>query len=131
MNPRGDRLACSLRTLDRCQGKFSVFPGHHPGSVGKIEPVIWNQPGKRDVVEATFILYAGLSMTGRIITLNQHQWRALVHAKLETFFYSAILWGKDPNKVVDDGEIILRRVRPDRPATTPPATIVAQQISLP
>jgi hypothetical protein len=96
--------------------------GDDPGAIGRIEPVIWNQPGKRDVVEATFVPFSNLEMTGRIVTLDQQQWHALVHAKLESFFYLAMLWGKDPTKVVADAEILLRRARPAQPPASTPAS---------
>jgi hypothetical protein len=127
MTPRGDRLACTLRTLDRCQGTFSVFAGDQPGTVGIIEPVAWDQPPKREVLEAVFTLFQDLGMTGRIIMLNQYQWRALAQAKLEAFFFAAIIWGKNPYKVVEDAETITRRDTPVRAAITPSTGIAARQ----
>ena len=126
MEPRGERLACTLRTLDRCQGTFSVYAGRQPGTLGEIEPVAWSQPPKREVLEAVFTLFADISMTGRIIMLNQYQWRALVQTKLENYFFAAIIWGRNPFKVVEDAEFIVRRHRPDRPAAAPSAAVAAR-----
>jgi hypothetical protein len=127
MTPRGDRLACTLRTLDHCQGTFSVLAGGQPGTVGIIEPVAWDQPPKREVLEAVFTLFQDIGMTGRIIMLNQYQWRALAQAGLEAFFFAAIIWGKNPFKVVEDAEFIARRTKPDRTEITPSAGIAAHQ----
>jgi hypothetical protein len=44
-----------------------------------------------------------------VILVNQYQWRALIDAKLEKFFYGAILWGKSPFKVIEDAQLILKR----------------------
>jgi hypothetical protein len=50
-----------------------------------------------------------LGMTGQVILVNQYQWQALNAAKLETFFYGAILWGRSPFKVIDDAQMMLNR----------------------
>ena len=41
--------------------------------------------------------------------MEQYQWRALADAKLETFFYGAILWGKSPFRVIEDAQLMLKR----------------------
>jgi hypothetical protein len=48
-------------------------------------------------------------MTGQVILVNQYQWAALNQAKLESFFYGAILWGKSPFKVIEDAETMVKR----------------------
>jgi hypothetical protein len=48
-------------------------------------------------------------MTGQVIVLDAQQWEMLQAAKLEQFFYAAILWGKSPFKVVEDAKMLLRR----------------------
>jgi hypothetical protein len=48
-------------------------------------------------------------MTGQVILVNQYQWRDLSDARLEKFFYAAILWGKSPFKVIEDAKVILKR----------------------
>jgi hypothetical protein len=50
-----------------------------------------------------------LGMTGQVILVNQYQWRALTEAKLEKFFYAAMLWGKSPFKVIEDAQLMLKR----------------------
>ena len=119
MNPRGDRLDCSLRTLDRCRGTYTVHAGVQPGTIGIVEPVVWNPLPKQEVLEAVFTQFGDISMTGQIIMLNQYQWRDLRLAKLEVFFYAAIIWGKSPFKVVEDAELIVRRAQAARFATAP------------
>jgi len=44
-----------------------------------------------------------------VILVNQYQWRALNEAKLEKFFYAALLWGKSPFKVIEDAQLMLKR----------------------
>ena len=109
MPPRGSRLACTLKTTDGAHGSFDAFPGEQPGSVSKVEPVRWNKPGDAPVAEAMFSLIGEMGMTGQVILVKQSQWRALTEARLEQFFYGAILWGKSPFKVIEDAERILKR----------------------
>jgi hypothetical protein len=109
MPPRGSRLACSLRSEDGCNGAFDVTPGEQPGSVAQVEAIKWDQPPQKPVVEGTFTVIGDFGMTGQVIVLNQSQWHALTTAKLEQFFYGAILWGKSPFKVIEDAQLMLRR----------------------
>ena len=48
-------------------------------------------------------------VTGQVIMVNTYQWRALVDAKLETFFYRAILCVKSPFKLIEDAQTMLKR----------------------
>lgn len=109
MPARGSRLACSLRSGDGCQGAFDVYPGEQPGAIAKIEPVNWDKPPQGPVVYGAFSVIGDMGMTGQVVVLNEEQWRALAAAKLEPFFYGAILWGKSPFKVIDDANLILKR----------------------
>ena len=54
MKPRGERLACSLKSLDGCMGAYSVYPGEAPRSVSKIEDVVWNTPPQKEISEGAF-----------------------------------------------------------------------------
>ncbi len=109
MPPRGSRLACSLRSQDGCHGSFDVHPGEQPGSISQVGPVKWDKQPQKPVLEGHFTVIGDLGMTGQVILVNQHQWRALNDAKLETFFYGAILWGRSPLKVIDDALTMLKR----------------------
>ena len=109
MPPRGTRLACSLRTQDGAQGAFDVHAGEQPGSVSKVDAVKWSKPPEKPVLEGAFSVIGEMGMTGQVILVNQYQWRALADAKLENFFYGAILWGKNPFKVIDDAQMMLKR----------------------
>jgi len=110
MPPRGNRLACSLHTVDGAQGSFDVFPGDQPNSVSKVEPVKWNRPVDKPVIaNGAFSVIGEMGMTGQVVVVNQVQWQALVEAKLLNFFYAAILWGKSPFKVVEDAQTMLKR----------------------
>src|ERR1700694_4826759 len=107
MPPRGNRLACSLKTVDGAQGRYDVIPGEQPNSIAKIEPVRWNKQTSGAVLEGAFTVFGEMGTTGQVILVNQYQWRALVDAKLESFFYGAILWGKSPFKVIEDAQTML------------------------
>ena len=109
MPPRGNRLACSVKAVDGAVGSFDVFPGEEENSVSRVEPIKWNKETAGIVSEGAFSLIGDLGMTGRVILVNQYQWRALADAKIEKFFYAAILWGKNPFKVVDDANPLLKR----------------------
>jgi hypothetical protein len=109
MPPRGNRLAVTVKSIDGVQGSFDVYPGEQPMSVSKVEPINWTRPTDKPVLEAHFTVIGDLGMTGQIIMLNQYQWRALADAKLENFFYGAILWGKSPFKVIEDAQMMLKR----------------------
>ena len=109
MPPRGNRLACSLRTVDGAQGSFDVFPGEQPNSVAKVEPVRWIKPPEQPVLEASFSIISDFGMTGQVVLVNREQWHALTEAKLENFLYGAILWGKSPFKVIEDAQRMLKR----------------------
>lgn len=109
MPPRGNRLACSLKSADGCHGAFDVTPGEQPGSVAVVGPVTWDKPPQAPVVEGTFTVIGDFGMTGQVIVLKKEQWHALTTAKLEAFFYGALLWGKSPFKVIEDAQLMLRR----------------------
>ena len=109
MPPRGNRLACSLRTQDGCHGAFDAYPGEQPGSISRVEAVKWDKPPAKPVQEGAFTVIGDLGMTGQVILVNQYQWRALTEAKLEQFFYGAILWGKSPFRVIEDAEMMVKR----------------------
>ena len=109
MPPRGNRLACTLRSVDGAQGTFDAYAGEQAGTVSRVDPVKWNKPTDKPVLEGAFTVIGDLGMTGQVILVNQYQWRALVDARLENFFYGAILWGKSPFKVIEDAQTILKR----------------------
>jgi hypothetical protein len=110
MKPRGQRLACSLRSLDGCVGAYDAFPGDAPKSISRIDPVQWDRQPEKEVLEAAFSMIGEMGMTGRIIRLNQYQWRALTQVGLEEPFYASILWGGNPLKVVDDATMMAKRL---------------------
>ena len=109
MPPRGTRLACTLKSADGAHGSYDVFPGEQPMSVAKVDPAVWSKPTKGPVVEAAFSVIGDMGMTGQVIVVNQQQWRALLDAKLDTFFYGAMLWGRNPFKVIEDAQTMLKR----------------------
>ena len=109
VKPRGERLACSLKTMDGCIGAYSVYPGEKVKTVAKVEPVTWNKDPAKEVQEGAFSVIGEMGMTGRILLLNTYQWRALTAARLEEPFYAAILWGLNPMKVVEDAQIMAKR----------------------
>ena len=109
MPPRGGRLACSLRTIDGCIGAYSAYPGEVPNSIASIEPVKWDKPPQKDVQQGAFSIIGDMGMTGQVLLVNQYQWRALSEAKMEGFFYAAILWGGNPHKVIDDANMMSKR----------------------
>ena len=109
MPPRGNRLACTLKTVDGVQGSFDAYPGEQPNSIAKVDPVKWSKETDKPVLEGAFTVIGDMGMTGQVILVNQYQWRALTDAKLETFFYGAILWGRSPFKVIEDAQTMLKR----------------------
>ncbi len=109
MPPRGNRLACILRSQDGCNASYDVTPGEQPNSIATIGAVQWDKPPQKAVQQATFTIIGEMGMTGQVIVLNPQQWESLQAAKLEKFFYAAILWGKSPFKVLDDAKMLLRR----------------------
>lgn len=109
MKPRGQRLACSLRSVDGCVGAYDVYPGEAPKSISKVEPVRWDRPPQKEVLEAAFSMIGEMGMTGAIVRLNQYQWRDLKKVKLEEPFYAAILWGENPFKVTEDAALLAKR----------------------
>ncbi len=109
MPPRGNRLACSMRTQDNCHGAYDVYPGEQPGSDTHVDPVRWDKPPSKTVLEGAFTVIGDMGMTGQVILVNQYQWKALSDARLESFFYGAILWGKSPFKVIEDAQVMLKR----------------------
>jgi hypothetical protein len=111
MPPRGSRLACSLKTVDGCHGSFDVTPGEQPNSVAAVSPVKWDKPPEKPVQEGAFTVIGDLGMTGQVVLINSYQWKALNDAKLEKFFYAAMLWGRSPFKVIEDAQLILKRAK--------------------
>jgi hypothetical protein len=109
MPPRGQRLACSLKTLDGCVGAFDVFPGEAPKSISKVGAVQWDRPPTKEVAEAAFSIIGDMGMTGHMVRVNEAQWRSLTKVKLEEPFYAAILWGGNPLKVVEDAVMLAKR----------------------
>lgn len=111
MPPRGNRLVCTLRTADGAQAIYDVHAGEQPNSVGKMDPVKWSKASDQPVASASFVIIGDLGLTGKAHQLSAEQWRALTLAKLEAFFYAAILWDGNPLKVVEDAMRILKRGR--------------------
>ena len=109
MTPKGVRLGCQLKTLDGCTGTYSVFPGEAPKSISRVEPVAWDRTPSQDVREASFFVVGDMGMTGVLVLLTSEQWRALTRAKLESFFYTAMLWGGDPMRIIEDAARMLQR----------------------
>lgn len=110
MQPRGQRMACSLKTLDGCIGAYDVFPGEAPKSIAKVGPVQWDRQPTKEVLEAAFSVIGEMGMTGHIIRVNQAQWHALAKVKLEEPFYASILWGGNPLKVLEDATLLAKRM---------------------
>ncbi len=90
-------------------GTFDVTVGEKEGSVSTVEPVRWNKEPQKPVQEGAFTIIGELGMTGQVILVNSYQWKALVDAKLENFFFGAILWSKSPFKVIEDAQMMLKR----------------------
>ena len=111
MPPRGNRLVCTLRTADGAQAIYDVHAGEQPNSIGGIDAVKWNKASDKPVVSASFVIIGDLGLTGKAHQLNEEQWRALTLAKLEPFFYGAVLWDGNPMKVVEDAVKMLKRGR--------------------
>ncbi len=109
IQPRGERLVCSLKSMDGCVGAYSVFPGETPKSVARVEEVVWDKAPTKDVMQGSFSVIGEMGMTGTILVLNTYQWRALSQAKLQSFFYAAVLWGGNPMKVVEDAQMMVKR----------------------
>jgi hypothetical protein len=109
MPPRGSRLACTLRTVDGCIGAYSAYPGDAPKSISSVEPVKWDKEPQKDVLQGAFSVIGELGMTGQVMLVNQYQWRALKLSKLEEPFYAAILWGTNPQKVLEDAAFLAKR----------------------
>jgi hypothetical protein len=109
MPPRGQRLACSLRTVDGCVGAYDVFPGEAPKSIAKVGSVQWDREPAKEVLEAAFSIIGDMGMTGHMVRVNQLQWRALTKVKLEEPFYASILWGGNPLKVLEDATMLAKR----------------------
>ena len=110
MKPRGERLACSLKTMDNCMGAYSVFPGEAPKSIARVDEIVWDKPPAKEVMQGAFSVIGEMGMTGSILLLNTYQWRALKQAKLEQHFYAAVLWGGNPMKVVEDAQLMAKRL---------------------
>lgn len=109
MPPRGSRLACSVKSLDGCHGSYDVYPGEAPKSIDKVDPIKWDKEPQQGIQEGMFTVIGDMGMTGQLIRVNTAQWQALVDAKLEKFFYAAILWSGSPFKVIADAEMMLKK----------------------
>src|SRR5260221_13391197 len=96
MKPRGQRLACSLKTVDGCVGSYDVFPGPAAKSIARADPVKWDRQPQRGVREAMFSIIGAMGMTGHMNRANQDQWRALTQVKLEQPVYASIPWARNP-----------------------------------
>ena len=92
-------------------GTFDVIVGEKEGSVSKVDPVKWNKPPAKPVQEGAFTIIGELGMTGHVIMVNSYQWKALTDAKLEEFFYGAILWSKSPFKVIEDAHMMAKKTK--------------------
>jgi len=111
VQPRGNRLAVSVRSIDGCMGSFDVYPGEQPNTIARVEPIKWDRPTDKEIQQLTCTIIGDMGMTGQLILVNQYQWRTLTAAKVETYFYAAILWGKSPFKVIEDAQFMLKRER--------------------
>jgi len=107
--PRGSRVACSLRTSDGANGIFSVYPGTESKTLDHKDEIKWDKTPTGPVVQGVFTIIGEMGMTGQVIVVKQEQWKALADAKLEKFFFGAILWDKSPFKVIEDAQLILKR----------------------
>ena len=110
MKPRGSRLACSLRTVDGCIGAYSAYPGEAPKSIASVDPIKWDKVPEKEVQQGAFTVIGDMGMTGQVLLVNQYQWRALKATKLEEPFYGAILWGTNPQKVLEDAAFLAKKV---------------------
>ena len=54
IKPRGERLVCSLKSLDGSVGAYSVFPGAEPKSIARVEDVVWDKAPAKDVMQGSF-----------------------------------------------------------------------------
>lgn len=109
MPARGNRLVCTLRTADGAQAIYDVHAGDKPNSIGAIDAVKWNKTTDQPVASASFVIIGDLGLTGKAQQLNEEQWRALTLAKLETFFYAALLWDGNPALVIEHAQRMLKR----------------------
>jgi hypothetical protein len=109
MPARGNRLVCTLRTADGAQAIYDVHAGEQPNSVGAVDAIKWNKASDKPVVSASFVIIGDLGLTGKAHQLNEEQWHALTQAKLESFYYGAILWDGNPLKVVEDALKMAKR----------------------
>lgn len=101
MKPRGERIACMIETDDGTRGVFSVHAGAEPHSVERVDPVEWgNENPSGNVKLAMFSLVGEMGMTGQIVRVTGEEWAALMHANALLGFYSTILWGGGPLKIV-------------------------------
>ena len=109
MEPRGQRLACMVKSMDGCQGTFDVYPGTEPKSIAKIDPITWDKEPAKPIQEAMFTIIGDMGMTGQLIRLNSYQWAAITEAKLEKFLYTSILWSGNWFKVVEDALMMTKK----------------------
>ncbi|MSQ20712.1 MAG: hypothetical protein EXR39_14425 [Betaproteobacteria bacterium] len=77
MNPRGERIACMVETVDGARGVYSVFAGSEPQSIDRVDPVEWG-PTKPigPVKQAMFSVIAEMGMTEQIIRITGSEWTA-------------------------------------------------------
>ena len=110
MPPRGQRLACMVKSMDGCQGTFDVPPGTAEKSIAEIGPITWDKPPEKPgIQEAMFTIIGDMGMTGQLIRLNSYQWAAITEAKIEKFFYASILWSGNWFKVVEDAQMMTKK----------------------
>ena len=109
MQPRGQRLACMVKSMDGCQGTYDVHPGEAPKSIAKIDAISWDKEPQKPIQEAMFTIIGDMGMTGQLIRVNSYQWQALTEAKLENFFYISILWSGNPFKVLEDAQMMVKK----------------------
>ena len=101
MKPRGERIACMIETDDGARGVYSVHAGSEPQSVERVDPVEWGEVKPNSNVKlAMFSVIGEMGMTGQIVRITGAEWQALMRTKEIDNFYSTILWGGGPLKVV-------------------------------
>ena len=76
MPPRGNRLACTVKSVDGAQGSFDVYPGEHARQRLRIDPMKWDRPTDKPIQEGAFTVIGDMGMTGQIIVVNSYQWNA-------------------------------------------------------
>ncbi len=103
MKPRGERIACMIETDDGARGVYSVHAGSEPRTVDRVDPIEWGDAKPNGNVKlAMFSVVGEMGMTGQIVRITGDEWLALMRTKQMNTFYSTILWGGGPLKVVQD-----------------------------